>query len=184
MVDPADVGRVDLGGDQRQQRQPDRDDAADREQHRAPAGAQRDQQPDAPRCRPRRRRSSGCRGRAPRPAPRAPGRAPSRVRSERAKKSSESGAEEDQQRVGARLLRVPDQHRVDGDDRRRDQAGAPARQFAADEVGDRDGGGAEQRRERAQARLRRCRTPSPSPRRARSREAGSTRWLSPRAACG
>ena len=44
--DPADVGRVDLGRDQREQGEADEGDAADRRQHHAPARAQRDQQPE------------------------------------------------------------------------------------------------------------------------------------------
>ena len=64
-------------------------------------------------------------------------------------------SEEDQQGVAACLLRVPDQHRVDGDERGGDEAGAPARELPADQVGDRNGGRPEQRRERAQAPLRR-----------------------------
>ena len=48
------------------------------------------------------------------------------------------GAEERQQRVGARLLRVPEQHRVDRGERRRHQAGAAAAQLGRDQVDDRD----------------------------------------------
>ena len=59
------------------------------------------------------------------------------------------GAEEGEQRVRARLLRVPDQHRADRDQGRRDQAGAPVRELGADAVSDRHGGGAKQRRKRA-----------------------------------
>jgi hypothetical protein len=48
------------------------------------------------------------------------------------------GAEQPEQRVGPCLLRVPDQHRVDGDEGGGEEAGAGAPQFAADEVGDGD----------------------------------------------
>jgi hypothetical protein len=59
-------------------------------------------------------------------------------------------AEEAQQRVGARLLRVPEQHRVDRDQRRRDQADPLAAQLAPDQVRDRDRGDAGDGGERAQ----------------------------------
>ncbi len=71
--------------------------------------------------------------------------------------------EEGEQRVGPRLLGVPEQHRVDGDQRRRHQAGAAAAQLDPDEVRDRDGCHPGQRRERAQPELAGSRHLGPEP---------------------
>jgi hypothetical protein len=59
--------------------------------------------------------------------------------------------EQGEQRVAARLLRVPEQHRVDRDQSRREEAGAAIPQLGAEQVGDRNRGDARGRRERAQA---------------------------------
>ena len=118
---------VGLGGDQRQQRGARGGDRGERRQHDPPAVAQRDQQPD--RLDPDREEgevvaAEGER-RGQRPERRGRGRA--RVSSARTKKRKRERAEEDQQRVGAGLLRVPDQHRVEGEEAGEDEADAAAR---------------------------------------------------------
>jgi hypothetical protein len=63
------------------------------------------------------------------------------------------GGQEDQQRVGPGLLRVPHQHRVGRHERRGDQPCAPGDEDRRGTVGDRHGRGAGQRGERAQPHL-------------------------------
>src|SRR2546429_1322469 len=58
-----------------------------------------------------------------------------------------------EQRVGPRLLRVPDEQRVERRERRGDEPRSRRRDAAAERVRDRDRGGPDQRLERAKAHL-------------------------------
>jgi hypothetical protein len=61
--------------------------------------------------------------------------------------------QEDEERVRARLLRVPDEERVDGHERGGDEAGALGDQLAREREGERDGQDTRERRERSHAYL-------------------------------
>ncbi len=72
-------------------------------------------------------------------------------------------AKENQQRVGACLLRVPDQHRVDCQQRRESEADRAAGELTPDQEADRDRRHADQRRERAQPDFAQAELPRPPP---------------------
>ncbi|MEJ7717562.1 MAG: hypothetical protein WKF31_06150 [Thermoleophilaceae bacterium] len=98
----------------------------------------------------RRQRPTGQVGPPPRPR---------RTEEEQQRQRPEQG----EQRVGASLLRVPDEQRADGHQRAGQQGRAPGRELPGHEVGHRHEGRAEQRRERPQADLPRPERPGPRP---------------------
>ena len=84
------------------------------------------------------------------PAPEPPRR---RVVQRACEQPQGDGRQQDEQRVRARLLRVPDQQRVHGDEGRRRDAGTLRDQLPPGEVGEGDRRGAEERRQQPQGHL-------------------------------
>ena len=150
VFDPADVVRVDLRGQQRQQRGPSQSDRAHGRDDGAGPPAQRDQQPGA-------LERDGEDGEVVAVEGERGGQGPERqvggrAGAQRPREEPEGeGAEEDERRVGAGLLRVPDQHRVDRDEGRGQQARPAAGELPGREEGDGDRRNAEQGGKRAQA---------------------------------
>ncbi len=142
---------VRLRGDQRQQRGARGADRGQRRQHRLPALAQSDREPDG--LDPDREEGEVVAAEGERRGERPERQFAWSAAAVEGPQEEEEGerAEEDEQRVGAGLLRVPDQHRVEGEEAGEDEADAAARELPADRVAERDGERPEQRRERADA---------------------------------
>ena len=155
------VAAAALGREQRQQGEADDRDRAGGERRVEPRAAPPNQQPgelghdqeEAEVMGPERQR------RRQRPAPE-PALA---ALVERADEEQErQGRQEDEQGVVARLLRVPDQQRAGGRERRRDQPRSPRAQRLGGGVDDRDRRRADERRERADRELAASEQPLPT----------------------